>query len=436
MTFETENKMTFEPDNPFESGVVIRVIGVGGGGNNAVNRMIAANIRGVDFVAINTDRQALRKSDASTQMVIGEKITRGFGAGANPEIGARAAEESLDEIKQMLQGSDMVFVTAGMGGGTGTGAAPIVARVAHDMGILTVGIVTKPFSFEGKRRMEQAERGIKELGQYVDSLVIIPNEKLKEVSDTRITLGNAFEIADDVLRRGVQSISEVINTPGLINLDFADVTSVMKNAGYAHMGVGGATGADKAELAAKAAISSPLLETSIHGAKGVLISIIASDDVSLEDVDQASSMIQRQAHPDANVIWGVNFDPNLDDEMRVTIIATGFENKEEGAELPEADLFAPAKENSFVANPFVVKKEEAAPVQAPVAEVIEAPAAPAAEEPVVAPVAEPVVEQPAPQPVVHAPKYDVGGEDSSISEDDFDTIMSIFKNRARRDPRR
>ena len=428
--------MTFERDENCTSGVTIRVIGVGGGGNNAVNRMIAAGIRGVEFVAINTDRQALRKSEAPTQMVIGEKITKGFGAGANPDVGARAAEESIDELRQMLAGADMVFVTAGMGGGTGTGAAPIVARLAHEMNILTIGIVTKPFSFEGPRRLAQAEEGIRQLRQYVDSLVVIPNEKLKQVSDTRITIGNAFEIADDVLRRGVQSISELINVPGFINLDFADVSSVMKNAGYAHMGVGGATGPDKAELAARTAITSPLLETSIHGARGILISITASHDVGLEEVDLASSMISREAHPDANVIWGVNFDPNLDDEMRVTIIATGFENKEEGAGLPEADLFAPAKENSFVANPFVVKKEEAAPVQAPVAEVIEAPAAPAAEEPVVAPVAEPVVEQPAPQPVVHAPKYDVGGEDSSISEDDFDTIMSIFKNRARRDPRR
>ncbi|MBO7341753.1 MAG: cell division protein FtsZ, partial [Clostridia bacterium] len=318
--------MTFESDNKFESGVVIRVIGVGGGGNNAVNRMIAANIRGVEFISVNTDRQALRKSEAPTQMVIGEKITRGFGAGANPDVGARAAQESIDEIRQALSGADMVFVTAGMGGGTGTGAAPIVARVAHEMGILTVGIVTKPFTFEGKRRMEQAENGIKELRQYVDSLVVIPNEKLKQVSDTRVTLGNAFEIADDVLRRGVQSISELINVPGFINLDFADVTSVMKDAGYAHMGVGGATGPEKAIMAAKAAISSPLLETSIHGAHGILISITASHDVGLEDVDLASTMISEAAHPDANVIWGLVFDDSLEDEMRVTIIATGFDN--------------------------------------------------------------------------------------------------------------
>ena len=411
--------MTFEPDNNFESGVVIRVIGVGGGGNNAVNRMIAANIRGVEFVAVNTDRQALRKSDAPTQMVIGEKITRGFGAGANPEIGARSAEESIDELKRALSGADMVFVTAGMGGGTGTGAAPIVARLAHEMGILTIGIVTKPFSFEGKRRMEQAERGIKELRQYVDSLVIIPNEKLKEVSDTRITLGNAFEIADDVLRRGVQSISELINAPGFINLDFADVTSVMKNAGYAHMGVGGATGADKAELAAKAAISSPLLETSIHGARGILISITASRDVGLEDVDLASTMISKHAHPDANVIWGLAFDDSLDDEMRVTIIATGFENKE----APESAA-APVKE----AEQIVVDVPNSTPVEeAPVA----FESAPVEEASVAEPVA---VAEPA--PVSHAPKYDTAGEDSSISEDDFDTIMSIFKNRARRDGNR
>ena len=411
--------MTFEPDNNFESGVVIRVIGVGGGGNNAVNRMIAANIRGVEFVAVNTDRQALRKSDAPTQMVIGEKITRGFGAGANPEIGARSAEESIDELKRALSGADMVFVTAGMGGGTGTGAAPIVARLAHEMGILTIGIVTKPFSFEGRRRMEQAERGIKELRQYVDSLVIIPNEKLKEVSDTRITLGNAFEIADDVLRRGVQSISELINAPGFINLDFADVTSVMKNAGYAHMGVGGATGPDKAELAAKAAISSPLLETSIHGARGILISITASHDVGLEDVDLASTMISKHAHPDANVIWGLAFDDSLDDEMRVTIIATGFENKDAPESAATSVKEAEAEQIVIgVPNSTLADEEASVAVSEPVSVEEE-------------PVAEPVT--PAePTPVAHAPKYDTAGEDSSISEDDFDNIMSIFRNRGRR----
>ena len=323
--------MTFEHDDSFESGVNIKVIGVGGGGNNAVNRMIVTNIRGVDFVSVNTDRQALRRSEAPNQLVLGEKITKGFGAGANPQIGARAAEESIDDIRSILEGTDMVFITAGMGGGTGTGAAPVVARAAREMDILTVGIVTKPFSFEGKRRMEQAEAGIAELAQYVDSLVVIPNERLKQVSNAKLSLANAFGIADDVLRRGVKSISELITLPAFINLDFADVTSVMANAGYAHMGVGAATGKDKAEQAAQEAISSPLLETSIKGAKGILISFQVSPDVGLDDVDMASTLIANEAHPEANIIWGVAFDPELEDEMRITIIATGFEKKPEDA---------------------------------------------------------------------------------------------------------
>ncbi|MBE6613595.1 MAG: cell division protein FtsZ, partial [Ruminococcaceae bacterium] len=255
--------MAFEFDDNFDSGVNIKVIGVGGGGNNAVNRMISTNVRGAEFIAVNTDRQALSHSNAVHKIDIGEKITKGHGAGANPEVGARAAEESIEEIKSVLDGSDMVFITAGMGGGTGTGAAPIVAKAAKDMGILTVGVVTKPFAFEGRRRMMQAETGIKNLIDSVDSLIIIPNERLKQVSDTRITLVNAFEVADDVLRRGVQSVAELINVNGFINLDFADVSAIMKGAGYAHMGVGDGKGKDKAVLAAKAAISSPLLETSI-----------------------------------------------------------------------------------------------------------------------------------------------------------------------------
>ena len=341
--------MTFEHDDTYESGVNIKVIGVGGGGNNAVNRMISSNIKGVEFVAINTDRQALNNSDAATQLVIGEKLTKGFGAGANPQIGSRAAEESIDEIKAILEDADMVFVTAGMGGGTGTGAAPVVARLAHEMDILTIGIVTKPFAFEGKRRMDQAVAGISELSQYVDSLVVIPNERLKQVTDTRITLENAFEIADGVLSRGTQSISDLLNVHGFINLDFADVSSVMKNAGYAHMGVGSATGKDKAEQAAKAAISSPLLESSIAGSHGILISITVSPDVGLEDVDVASSMIAAEASPDANVIWGVNIDHELEDEMRITIIATGFATtKPEPAPAPTA---APAAKPERPARP-------------------------------------------------------------------------------------
>ena len=328
--------MTFEHDDSYVSGVNIKVIGVGGGGNNAVNRMIASNIRGVEFVAINTDRQVLRNSDAGTQLVIGEKLTKGFGAGANPQIGARAAEESIEEIKEILAGTDMVFVTAGMGGGTGTGAAPVVARIAHEMEILTIGIVTKPFGFEGARRMSQAIAGINELSQYVDSLVVIPNDRLKQVTDTRITLENAFEIADGMLCRGTQSISDLINVRGFINLDFADVSSVMKNAGHAHMGMGSATGKDKAEQAAKAAIASPLLESSIAGAHGILINISVSPDVGLEDVTVASDMIAAEAAPDANVIWGVTFDRELEDEMRITIIATGFENEQGQPQKPAA----------------------------------------------------------------------------------------------------
>ena len=317
--------MGYELDNNFGN-VNIKVIGVGGGGNNAVNRMIAAGVRGVEFVAINTDRQALSRCSAVTKIDIGEKATKGRGAGANPEVGARAAEESLEEIKKVLEGTHMVFVTAGMGGGTGTGAAPIVAKAARDMGILTVGVVTKPFAFEGKVRMAQAEAGIKNLIEVVDSLIIVPNERLKQVSEARITLINAFEIADDVLRHGVQSVAELITVDGFINLDFADVTAIMLNAGYAHMGVGSATGKEKAELAAKSAISSPLLETSIAGARGIIVSITASPDIGLEEVDIACSMVQSETHPDANVIFGVAFDPALEDEMRVTVIATGFDS--------------------------------------------------------------------------------------------------------------
>ena len=344
--------MTFERDDSRENGVCIKVVGVGGGGNNAVNRMISSGVQGVEFVSINTDRQALKNSLAPTQIVIGEKITRGFGAGANPDIGERSAEESIDEIKSILSGADMVFITAGMGGGTGTGAAPVVARVAHDMDILTVGVVTKPFAFESHRRMDQALEGIEELSQYVDSLIVIPNERLRLVSDTRITLFNAFAAADDVLRRAVQSICELINVTGFINLDFADVTSVMTRSGLAHMGIGSASGKDKAENAAKMAISSPLLETSIKGATGVVISISASPDVGLEDIDLASTMITDECNPDANVIWGVAFDPELEDEMRITIISTGFtkesnaaaEEKKEDAESAEGEEATEAKE--------------------------------------------------------------------------------------------
>ena len=398
--------MTFEHDDSLESGVNIKVIGVGGGGNNAVNRMITTNIRGVEFVSVNTDRQALRKSEAPHQLVIGEKITKGFGAGANPQIGARAAEESIEEIRSILEGTDMVFVTAGMGGGTGTGAAPVVARVAREMDILTVGIVTKPFSFEGKRRSEQAEAGITELAQYVDSLIVIPNERLKQVSNAKISLSNAFGIADDVLRRGVQSISDLINVSGFINLDFADVTSVMANAGYAHMGVGAATGKDKAEQAAKEAISSPLLETSIKGAKGILMNICVSPDVALEDAELASTLIAQEANPEASIIWGITFDTEMEDEMKITIIATGFEKKPEDATRGGVEV----KKNPESPYKNVVAK--AAPVAtaapAPAAKPATAPAQPTTVKKVIK-----TVKKPAPKTTV---------------DDDFDDILGMMQN--------
>ena len=320
--------MGFEFDNNTEEIVKIKVVGVGGGGGNAVNRMVDSGVKCVEFICVNTDRQALLRSKATNKIQIGEKITRGTGAGSKPEVGQRAAEESRDEIIAALKGSDMVFITAGMGGGTGTGAAPIVAQIAREMGILTIGIVTKPFAFEGQKRMAQAEHGIAALREHVDSLVVIPNERLKLASQQRITLMNAFIVADDVLRQGVQSISDLILLPGLVNLDFADVTSIMKDAGYAHMGIGQASGKDKAEVAANMAISSPLLETAINGAKGVIINITASPDIGLDEIETASSIISQQADEDANIIWGAAFDENMDDSISVTVIATGFSTRE------------------------------------------------------------------------------------------------------------
>ncbi len=318
--------MAFTLDEEMTNITNIKVIGVGGGGGNAVNRMVESGLRGVEFIAMNTDQQVLFKSKATMKVQLGAKLTKGRGAGADPEIGQRSAEESKDEIANALRGAQMVFITAGMGGGTGTGAAPVVAEVAKDMGILTVGIVTKPFAFEGRRKMKIAEQGINGLLERVDSLIVIPNERLKLISQEKITLANAFEAADNVLRQGVESISELINVPAFINLDFADVRSIMKDMGYAHMGVGSAKGAGKAENAAKAAVSSPLLETSISGARGVIINITSSPDIGLEEVEQAAGQITSAAHPDANIIWGTAFDESLSDEMRITVVATGFEH--------------------------------------------------------------------------------------------------------------
>ena len=306
----------------------IKVIGVGGAGNNAVNRMIEADIKGVDFIAVNTDRQALQISKAKTKIQIGEKITRGLGAGANPDIGAQAAEESKAEVAEVLRGADMVFVTAGMGGGTGTGAAPIVAQAAKEMGILTIGVVTKPFTFEGKKRLSQAERGIESLKGKVDTLVVIPNDKLLQIVDRKTSIIEAFKMADDVLRQGVQGISDLIAIPGLVNLDFADVKTIMLNQGMAHMGVGRASGENRAEDAAKEAIQSPLLETSIEGAKGVIINITGGEDLGLHEVNTAAELVQRSVDPEANIIFGTVTDPTMEDEIQITVIATGFEKNE------------------------------------------------------------------------------------------------------------
>ena len=329
--------MAFGLETGPENVVSIKVIGVGGGGNNVVNRMVRSGVKSVEFIAVNTDKQALTSSSAGYKIQIGEKLTHGQGAGSNPDVGRKSAEESRNQISKALEDTDMVFITAGMGGGTGTGAAPVVAEIAREQGVLTVGVVTKPFAFEGRKRMTQAEQGIEELRSKVDSLVIIPNERLKYATDQKITFANAFEIADDVLRQAVQSISDLIRDTGFINLDFADVSAVMKDAGLAHMGVGRAAGKGKAEEAARMAISSPLLETSMNGARGVLINVTGSMDMGLEEVEQAASLVQDAVHPDALTIFGATFDEELDDEMRVTVIATGFADAE-----PEPAPAAPA----------------------------------------------------------------------------------------------
>ena len=311
--------------------VKIKVIGVGGAGNNVINRMIEAGVSGVDFIAINTDKQDLNKSICPNKIQIGEKLTGGMGAGSKPEIGRKSAEESRVAIAKVLENTDMVFITAGMGGGTGTGAAPIIADLAHEAGVLTVGVVTKPFKFEGANRMRQAEKGIEDLHGKVDSLIVIPNDRLKYVTDQKITFANAFGIADDVLKQAVISISELVGFSDrvIINLDFADVSAIMKNAGRAHMGVGVASGREKAEQAALAAIASPLLETAITGATGVLVNVSGSAGLTLDDVETAAGIVQENANPDANIIFGATSTDEFEDQMRVTVIATGFEQKTE-----------------------------------------------------------------------------------------------------------
>ena len=331
MDYEDNNGLTM-----MDGSATIKVIGVGGAGNNAVNRMLELGIKSVDFIAVNTDRQALQKSKASTKIQIGEKITRGLGAGANPDIGAQSAEESKTELSEVLRGADMVFVTCGMGGGTGTGAAPVVAGLAKEMGILTIGVVTKPFTFEGKKRLAQAERGIESLKSKVDTLIVIPNDKLLQIIDRKTSMSEAFMMADDVLRQGVQGISDLITVTGTVNLDFADVKTIMLNTGMAHMGTGSASGENKAEDAAKQAIQSPLLETSIEGARGVIINITGGEDLGLQEVNTAAELIQRSVDPEANIIFGTVIDPNMNDEIKITVIATGFE-QDNDKNIPRVD---------------------------------------------------------------------------------------------------
>ena len=311
-----------EEQNTFAS---IKVVGCGGGGNNAVNRMVDAGLRGVEFISINTDRQALGQSNAQVKIQIGEKLTKGLGAGAIPEVGRRAAEESREEIASALKGADLVFITAGMGGGTGTGAAPVVAEIARDLGTLTIAVVTKPFNFEGKQRMKNAENGIEELKQHVDTLVVIPNDRLLQVVSKQTTMLEAFRIADDVLRQGIQGISDLIAVPAMINLDFADVKTVMESGGMAHMGIGVGSGENKLVEAAKNAIASPLLETNIDGARAVLINVTGGADISIVDINEAANLVMEAADPDANIIFGAGIDETMGDDVRITVIATGFE---------------------------------------------------------------------------------------------------------------
>ncbi|MCL2249772.1 MAG: cell division protein FtsZ [Oscillospiraceae bacterium] len=385
--------MAVSIENAPDNVVVIKVAGVGGAGCNVVNRMVSTGTQGVEFIAINTDKPALSASNAASKVQIGEKLTMGQGAGSSPDIGKKAAEESRNNIAKALEDADMVFIAGGMGGGTGTGASPVVADIAKEAHALTVGVVTKPFSFEGRRRMEQAEDGIKNLLAKVDSLLVIPNDRLKAVSDNKLTFANAFEIADSVLQQAVISISELIKKTGFINLDFADVTTIMKDAGYAHMGVGHAAGKGKAEEAARAAVTSPLMETSINGARGVLVNITGSIDVDLDDVELAASIVSKAAHPDANIIFGASFDEDMEDEIRVVVIATRFD--EMPSTIADTDTVG-VKAPSMFTDSYISKKVDTALASEPLVE-----AAP---------------EPPPPPPPAE-------------EEDPFDTIFKIFNSK-------
>jgi cell division protein FtsZ len=340
---------------------VIKVVGIGGGGVNAVNRMIEVGLRGVEFIAINTDAQALLMSDADVKLDIGRELTRGLGAGANPDVGARAADDHSEEIEEVIKGSDMVFVTAGEGGGTGTGGAPVVARIARSLGALTIGVVTRPFAFEGRRRANQAEEGIAALREEVDTLIVIPNDRLLSISDRSVSILDAFKQADQVLLQGVSGITDLITTPGLINLDFADVKSVMSNAGSALMGIGRANGEDRAVVAAEMAVSSPLLEASIDGAHGVLLSISGGSDLGLFEINEAAALVSQAAHAEANIIFGAVIDDALGDEVRVTVIAAGFD----GGMPKRRDQSQPALRREGAPEHPVPQQQRSVPTDAP-----------------------------------------------------------------------
>ena len=407
--------MPFEFDNEITRGVNIKVVGVGGGGGNAINRMCKAGMTSAEFIAINTDKQALDFVQATQKLQIGDKVTRGLGAGSLPERGQRAAEESRDDIAAVLQRADMVFVTAGMGGGTGTGAAPIVSSIAKELGALTIGIVTTPFTWEGLKRTKNAEAGVAILQETVDALIIVPNDRLKFVSEEKITLINAFEIADDVLRQGVQSISDLINVPGLVNLDFADVAAVMKDAGYAHMGIGRGAGKDKAIEAANAAITSPLLETSISGARSVIINITSSSDIGLEDIETASTMIAQSAHPEANIIWGAAFDEMMSDEIKITVIATGF--AQSGVNSVGKDIFSEQVNGLFSTNTTYQRTDPSRT------------AIPSFEQKPLPKTTPPQLKPQTPQykpQTAQQPKTEKG---QATSDDDYFDIMNIFKHK-------
>lgn len=408
MNFSMVNDTELHPTN-------IKVVGVGGGGGNAVNRMVMSGMNGVEFIAMNTDAQVLSGSLASVKINIGERLTRGLGAGGNAVVGQRAAEESREEISAALKGADMVFITAGMGGGTGTGAAPVVAEIARSMGMLTVAVVTKPFKFEGSKRMKNAELGIASLRENVDAIIVVPNERLKYISAEKLTLANAFAAADGVLSQGVQSISDIICGNGVVNLDFADVESVMRKAGNAHMGVGRASGRDKGEVAARAAMNSPLLETNINGAYGVIVSIAVAPDALLDDVYAASELISEAAHPDANLIWGFTYDDNLEDEMVVTVIATGFEcgeNSEVNECINDIVSYRP-KDGS--------RPEETARAAVNAAQTVGATANVSAAAP-----AAPQSEPEPPQPIIEEKKPEPEPE-----EDPFESVLGLLRGRKR-----